>query len=463
MKKWLTAILLLLALTALTACSAPSEQETTSAQTQEVCITIAGISIPLSTETLDLREADITSAEFDALQSALPACSIRWSVPIQGQRLDSASASLTLSDFSQATLDALGYFPALSQIDARACADSVVIYALRAQFPACELIYNVSLGGETYPQDTTALTLADLDTAQFSAVAPLLPQLNSVTLTEVQTDVAPLLEAMDAFPDISFSWQTELYGVSIDAHAEFLDFSRIEIDDLDAFERIVSRLPDLKQVDMCRCGIADEEMDALNRRYENIKFVWEIRLSDTWIRTDTKALIPITLGLWIDAEKAEKFRYLTDMECLDLGHNTVERVEFLRYMPKLKYLILAEGGVSDLSPLEGLSELVYLEIFLNPITDYTPLLSLSNLESLNISYTNGQPEVIAQMQQLKFLRWANNDERRISKAQEQFIRDSLPDTYIEIVGRESSTGGQWREHQNYYDMRDALGRPYMVG
>lgn len=463
MKRCFTVFALILALTSLTACATSQEETTAPMQTQEATVTIAGQSIPLSATTLDLRNTGITAEEFDSLQNALPACAIRWSVPIQGDYLDSESTAITLTDFSESTLNALSYFPALSQIDARACTDNDTLHILQERFTACDLTYQVSLSGECYPQDTAELTLSNLDADAFRAVASLLPQLRTVTLTEVQADALALLDLMDAFPDIEFFWQTELYGVNIDAHAEFLDFSRIEIDDFSAFEAIVSRLPDLTQVDMCRCGIDDEEMDALNHRHEDIKFVWEIRLSDTWLRTDTKALIPITMGLWIDATKAEKFKYLTDMECLDLGHNTVERVDFLRYMPKLKYLILAEGGVSDLSPLEGLSELVYLEIFLNPITDYTPLLTLQNLESLNISYTNGQPEVIAQMHQLKFLRWANNDERRISSDDEQLIRDSLPDTYIEIVGRESSTGGKWREHQNYYDMRDALGKPYMVG
>lgn len=43
------------------------------------------------------------------------------------------------------------------------------------------------------------------------------------------------------------------------------------------------------------------------------------------------------------------------------------------------------------------------------------------------------------------------------------VIDSLPDTYVEFEIGLSSTGGKWRQHQNYYDMRDMLNMYYMYG
>lgn len=414
-------------------------------------------------ETLDLRQTGISCADYDALHAALPNCDIHWDVPFAGDLLDSRSEQITVGEFTADDLTSLGYLPALSTIDATACTDIVALTALRTQFPECELICRVTVDGKQFPNDASELTLSAITADEVATATALMPNLTTITLTEVQEDPAAVLDLMYAYPEIHFHWQTEILGVNVDSDATFLDFSNIEVTDLEAFESIISRLPSLEQVDMCYCGISNEEMDALNKRHENIKFVWMLEFTyKCHVRTDEDGFIPGIYDFWIDDNLAQLLTYMNDLVALDLGHHYITNIEFVRNMPKLKYLIIGDTAVSDLTPLEDTPELIYFEMFLTDVTDYSPLLKLKKLESLNICFTGGDVNIIAQMPWLKYLRWARSAPLGLTGEQLQMLSEKLPDTYIETSGA-SATGGKWRDHQNYYDMRDVLNMYYMTG
>ena len=65
---------------------------------------------------LNLTGSDITIEEYTALQTALPNCDIRWSVPLGGERIDSTATELTLASAESGLPDALGFFPSLETV-----------------------------------------------------------------------------------------------------------------------------------------------------------------------------------------------------------------------------------------------------------------------------------------------------------------------------------------------------------
>jgi hypothetical protein len=69
--------------------------------------------------------------------------------------------------------------------------------------------------------------------------------------------------------------------------------------------------------------------------------------------------------------------------------------------------------------------------------------------------TFGDPEPLYQMTWLKRLHWICHEHLR-----EEFER-ALPDTELMLANEWVSVGQGWRDHQNYYDMRDILGMYYM--
>lgn len=412
---------------------------------------------------LDLRDTGITPEQHDALQNAMPQCEIAWSVPFQGGWVDWDTQTLTVTALTAEDIGDMDYLERLTAVDGTACRDYEQLLALQQHRPDCAVAYTVNIQGQELPLDAVDVVLESLSAEELTLMRTHLTDLSTITLTQIQREPEALLDMMEANPDITFLWDTEICGVTVSSQAEFLDFSDIAIDDVEALESIVTRLPNLTQVDMCNCGISNEEMDALNRRHENIKFVWSIDFGVVVLRTDITYLMPYQYDLWFFPQTSDLLRYFTELICLDLGHHSITDCEFVAYMPKLRYLLLGDTCISDLTPLEGLQDLIYLEIFLTCVTDYTPLLQLKNLESLNLCYSRGQVEVIAQMDWVEYIRWITNEGHKLTRAQQQYLQESLPNTLLEFGVCQSSTGGMWRQHDHYYEQRDILGMHYMTG
>ena len=414
-------------------------------------------------ETLDIRDTGISIADYESLHEALPDCEILWSLPLGDGSWDSDSTCIDAPKLSLQDIPLLSYLPNLTAVNATGCQDYEALLELQRQRPDLELSYNVTAAGKVLSRNTNVLTFDVMPVERLAELLPHFPELTSLVLTGKQPDDDALFALMAEYPQVAISWNLEICGVSVNSLATEVDISGVQVEDLAAFEDSVLRLPNLQKVVMCGCGISNEEMDALNRRHENVQFVWSITIRGVTLRTDIKELMPYKYNLWPSTQEAQDFRYLTELECLDLGHHKISNCDFVAYMPNMKYLLLGDTRISDLTPLENLTQIIYLEIFLTQVTDYTPLLKLTNLQDLNLCYTRGQPEVIAQLTWVDYIRWITIDEMRLYQSEKEMLQAALPDTLLELGEHQSSTGGQWRETQNYYAMRDILGMHYMTG
>lgn len=238
--------------------------------------------------------------------------------------------------------------------------------------------------------------------------------------------------------------------------AEEIDLSGMEVESAQWVEERIRDMPKLQKVIMCDCGLGDEEMDALNRRYEDIRFVWTVHMGRISVRTDTNYFAPVVTGDYVTEIDLGPLKYCTDVVAVDLGHMAVRTCDWARNMPKLQYLILADTGITDISPLASCENLIFLELFLTAVRDYSPLLSCTRLEDLNLCYSYGSAEPVKQMTWLKRLWWDGNPYE--TKGLEEY----LPDTECNFTSG-SSTGGTWRLGQRYKEQRDILGMPYCVG
>lgn len=264
-------------------------------------------------------------------------------------------------------------------------------------------------------------------------------------------------------------WSMEVCGKTVTNIDEFLDVSNTEITDIDKFVSQLQELPALRKVDMCNCGLTNEQMEQLSLQLPGIKLVWEIKMGIWTLRTDAVAFSTLkdgTIMYNLTDEDAKLLKYCTDMVALDIGHNHVTDLSFLQYMPNLKILILVDnmtedgtgrfvydlsmlkyckklmyleffvGSVSDISVLGDLKELVDLNISYNPISDITPLLNLPKLERLFLEHTNVSLEDYA------------------------LLQETYPDAQIVYYGTGSVDQG-WRTHERYYAMKDMYRKNYV--
>ena len=328
-------------------------------------------------------------------------------------------------------------------------------------------IYGVLFSAET---PRLVLTGLDVDEAVLEEALPCFEQLSFLDLrgTSVSHEYAQSLT--ERYPATEIFWDVRLFDMLLPSDTKELDLTDTQLDGLYEVEEALKYYPCLEKVILPDLGFPYEDMDELNRRYEDIRFVWTVHFSVYTLRTDATVFCASNvprLGYTtpeLTSRELDPLKYCIDLEALDLGHMNYTDLEFLRDMTKMKYLILVQGKFSDISVIANMPDLYYLELFNNNrIIDLSPLVSCRNLKHLNIGYC-----LFAEWESLKEMPWLERlwmPHVQISSQGLDELREALPDTlvYAPFNDVRGSTGGGWRNDQSYYDMRDLMEMPYYPG
>lgn len=412
---------------------------------------------------LDLRSTGLTAQDYQRLRSALPQCNILWDVLFQGVYCDPDTSHFTVTELTDEDIAQLGNFQNLRVVDAGGCTDYPQILALQAKYPDCQVKYCVEVGGQKRSHNTTTLTVTDPDMGQIEQALRYLPKLKTLTLTGKLPVADDLLALRQAYPQVEIHWEYVLHGKVLTDQTTRLDLSGILMEDTLAVENALPYLPELTWVDMSFCGIANEAMDALNKRHADVRFVWTITFTRGQVRTDITYFMPHQLGYhnyskFTDRDAA-KLKYCTDIICMDMGHMYISDCSFLYYMPNMQYLLLGDTVIRDYTPIGSLKKLKFLELFLTRGSDLSPLARCEQLEDLNLGHTIvTNLDALKELPNLKNL-WlvgAYYDANQLAELQK-----ANPELIICTKGI-SSTGEGWRELPNYYAQRDILGMSYMT-
>ena len=405
-------------------------------------------------------------AQLSAFQESRPDCRVLYRMQIGGKTYDQDTQIVTVSSLTAKDGELLAFLPNLRTVDAEDCADYGLLATLQAEHPDWDVRYTVIMGDSTLSKDTRSAEVNGADSAQLIAGMAGLPELETLALTDPKADGATLLALRAQYPDVKLSWYFDLNGTMVDETATEVDVSGRDFSSLEEAENMASCFPKLEKFIMSNCTvngvpIENETMsDFREKMRPEYKVVWTVACGTLTARTDDTTFMPTREGeYYFKDSMTENLRYCEDMICIDIGHHPVKDISFVRYMPHLKYLILTDTAVQDISPLEDLKELIFLELTFGIVRDYTPLLSCTALEDLNMDklWYYADPTPIYQMTWLKTLFW-----HRCSTAVIPKLQEALPDTHLDFTGTTTnSVGTGWRNLQNYYDMRDLLGMPYM--
>ena len=329
--------------------------------------------------------------------------------------------------------------------------------ALEQEFPDIAFSWLVTLGDTQVPGTAEQVDLAQVqDPQSFVDAVPYLPGLKTVNLRESALSMEQKGSLALSYPDLCFLWDIPLGENLVASDAQEAEITG-ELDSPEVLRQALPYFHGLKKLVVLDSGLSNEDLDALNQEFPDIRIAWNLMCGGNMIRTDDLYFAPNKEPFQdLRDETLEGLRYCPDMVCVDVGHGSMTRCDWAAYMPNLKYLIMADTPVNDLTPLKDLKQLVFLEIFQTPVRDYSPLLGCTALEDLNLCYSYGNADPIKEMTWLKRLWWSG------STAPAYQLREALPDTQVECSSL-SSTGKGWREGQNYYDMRDFIGMWYMIG
>lgn len=489
--------------------------------------------------TIDAREADISPELYAAVTAAWPEVAFRWMIPLGTGRYDSQSETLTLvSDFPKEELPRFAWFPSLRTVDARSCRCYEQLLALREQMPEVQVLWQISLEGAFYDQDTRRIAISgtDMTLDSFRELLRLLPELERVDMSDCPFTAAEQSSLQAAYPELTFGWEIEILGMRLttaeeavslagrtdlgeaeyeellnaapmlrgwknldltgcpftreqimalcdampETHVlwsfdwcgvpvttadEEVDLSNIPMSDTQAVEEMLPYMFNLKKVIMCDCGIEDEEMDALNHRHEDVRFVWMLHITRYNIRTDALGFRgTVEHHGYFTGETAWKLTYCEDMICLDLGHRAPDDLSFLTGMPQIKYLCLNGSPFTDITPVGTLQNLEWLELFMSSVTDLSPLINCKKLCDLNIVVAS-LPDQDLNFQALSQMPWLERlwySDLQLSEEQEAKLHELLPNTeFYEGYSKMDCTAGTWRADLHYYEMRDILDMWYM--
>lgn len=339
-------------------------------------------------------------------------------------------------------------------------------------------ISEITLFGRSYAQDITEFNLSSDELTGlahdeiYSDICKALEFFNSLKsadLTAASLELDEMTSLKDNYPDIDFSWTVELCGMEVSSEETELDISGIEITDIEDFEKRIKLLGKLVYIDMCDCGLTNEQMEQLKNDFPAIKFVWKVTLGLWTIRTDTVAFSTLkdgTITYRLTNDDCKVLKYCTDMVALDLGHNKVTDLSFLEYMPELKILILVDNWLTDtqspylydLSMLKYCPKLMYLEFFVGDVSDISVFDYLPNLVDLNISY-NPISDVSHLLNFTKLER-LYIEHTSLTEQDYELLKETYPDAYIVYYG-EGSVDQGWREHERYFAMIDMFHNNYV--
>lgn len=402
------------------------------------------------------------------LQERRPECDVRYKVRLGNRLIESNTEEVTLTNADGAELETkLRALPELKTVYLEGTMPEN-LDALKAAYPEIQFLGDVEYAGMHWDWTTEALDFSQVGISEAAVADALLMQLPNVQFVDMrnceisQEDMKQLVQK---HPDVQFLWEMDVFGQTISTDAEEIDISGIPMESTAQAEELLKYFYNVKKIIMCDCELDNETMDALNRKYENVKFVWNVQVGWRKLRTDIDWFMPWKLALIATTEDMYNLRYCTDVVWVDIGHMNVENCEWAAFMPNLKYLLMGDTPITDITPLAGLKNLVFLEIFKTKVTDYSPLLTCTGLEDLNLGYTYGDPEPISQMTWLKNLWWHRptppwggpESELRLHLA------DYLPNATVNVRYTNSSTDEGWRELPNYFAMRDYLKLSHMEG
>lgn len=475
---------------------------------------------PKDAQQLDLRGKELAVEEYQQLRQLLPDCEIRWDVPFQGTRYPDDVQGLTIQSITDEEMELLAFFPQLAVIDASGCKDYDQLAKLRSAYPEVTLSYtvniqgteypqdatevavsslteqeaaqlellpqlatldasscsdygqlaafqkqhpevfvhyNVTIGGETYSESTTELTLKTPDMAELAEKLPALGNLQTLHLVEPEAEAAELLALREANPNVAISWEKTVLGKTFDTGDLEIDYSDLSVS-IEQVESAMAYYPDAEKVYLGYCDLDYEALAAFRDRVRpEYKVIWAMMLGRVPVRTDDVFFHPYQHEVYnVFDQDLVNFKYCEDMICVDLGHNSLYHCDWAQGMPNLKYLILAWNiYLKDISGLSNCKELVYLELGWTAVRDFTPLLGCTKLEDIHLKYVYSDPGAIRQMTWLKNIFW-----EACPWDYRQPLVESLPDTYILFLGETSQTK-QWRKLDNYFAQRDVLQMPYM--
>lgn len=337
-------------------------------------------------------------------------------------------------------LHALAEKKHLKSIDLRGHAVEIEdIEALQKALPDCEILYSLSLGGNTYACTAETLRIETLTEEDI----PLLSHFpNLMTIDARGSDCGAALKAYAAeHPEQTVLWSVPIGSVMVDHNAVWVDLSLAELPDTETLIQKIKELESATDITLVGCDLSRADKALLLETFPDLRLYWTVEISGKQFKNTETRLDFNTVNFNGMEDLASAVACFQDPQWVDVathGFESEEMVQLSERFPNTEFVWTVRigghtvrtdievfygrsGGGDRLLRNEDLQAIQYcknlraVNLYRNSLSDLSPLAALPKLEVLVISHNKLKSlSDLSGLQNLKYLEAHNNHIQDIS-------------------------------------------------
>ena len=243
---------------------------------------VAGTFYSRNADVLDLRFADVTTADYDKLRKKAPNSEILWRIPFQGKTYDQDTDVLYVTSLTDEDVATLDYFTRLKTVEAQECTDYPQLAALTARRPEVTVEYTVTIDGREYPQDTAVVSISGITEEEINLLT-YLPELTAVTAVGCRTP-EQMTRLRDFCQEKGLSFALRFGTKTYPDTVQELDVTGVTDGELE----LLQLLPELKTLHLKNPEADPETVAKLRSTYPKADISWEVEIAGVSFPDDTK-------------------------------------------------------------------------------------------------------------------------------------------------------------------------------
>ena len=243
---------------------------------------VAGSFYSRNADVLDLRFADVTTADYDKLRKKAPNSEILWRIPFQGKTYDQDTDVLYVTSLTDEDVATLDYFTRLKTVEAQECTDYPQLAALTARRPEVTVEYAVTIDGREYPQDTAVVSISGITEEEINLLT-YLPELTAVTAVGCRTP-EQMTRLRDFCQEKGLSFALRFGTKTYPDTVQELDVTGVTDGELE----LLQLLPELKTLHLKNPEADPETVAQLRSTYPKADISWEVEIAGVSFPDDTK-------------------------------------------------------------------------------------------------------------------------------------------------------------------------------
>lgn len=304
-------------------------------------VRVAGTFYSRNADVLDLRFADITTADYDKLRGKAPNSEILWRIPFQGKTYDQDTDVLYVTSLTDEDVAALDYFTRLKTVEAQECTDYPQLAALAARRPEVAVEYTVTVDGREYTQDTAVVSVSGITEEEINLLT-YLPELTAVTAVGCRTP-EEMTKLRDFCREKGISFDLRFGTKTYPDTVEELDVTGVTDEELE----LLQLLPELKTLHLVNPEADPAAVTQLRSTYPKVDISWEVEIAGVSFPDDTKEVdlsavleSKTTTDTVTDTQAAEETKPAVTLDLQDLEKK-------MSYLPDVEKVFLGKCGLDN--------------------------------------------------------------------------------------------------------------------